>query len=90
MPLIIRRKLSTAKWAVQAAYAGALQDIGKSPDQIAKQMQYGIAYVAQLLDLWEGYNQFPSLLYEVSIENAQRKLKQLRYDDLIRRIAPND
>jgi len=82
--------LSTAKWAVQAAYAGALQDIGKSPDQIAKQMQYGIAYVAQLLDLWEGYNQFPSLLYEVSIENAQRKLKQLRYDDLIRRIAPND
>jgi len=82
--------LSTAKWAVQAAYAGALQDIGKSPDQIAKQMQYGVAYVAQLLDLWEGYNQFPSLLYEVSIENAQRKLKQLRYDDLIRRIAPND
>ena len=90
MPLIIRRKLSTAKWAVQAAYAGALQDVGKSPDQIAKQMQYGVAYVAQLLDLWEGYNQFPSLLYEVSIENAQRKLKQLRYDDLIRRIAPND
>jgi len=89
MPLIIRRKLSTAKWAVQAAYAGALQDIGKSPDQIAKQMQYGVAYVAQLLDLWEGYNQFPSLLYEVSIENAQRKLKQLRYDDLIRRIAPD-
>ena len=90
MPLIIRRKLSTAKWAVQAAYAGALQDSGKSPDQIAKQMQYGVAYVAQLLDLWEGYNQFPSLLYEVSIEKAKDKLKEFRYQDLIRRVSEND
>ena len=84
--MLVKRQPTLKTWSLSAAEVGGMHLAGLSPEKIARRLDLGVGYVAELTDLYLGYKKYSEILRAKTFQEAKVLLRACREAERLRKI----